>query len=230
MQASAIVENIERYHRLERHSDPQLNAWIVELEQWKAGRMLYAYRPIMQEATVEELLNYYLDEVFCGIDLSEFKSAKRAIGIIQKFFTGTDMLASALEFNALTGEMNQQLARLLFADGNADLNEERYIWACHEAGVVDDLFRQMELFYIFADDLNKTVADKRVVATIKLATMPAKLGGFKKIHKLAADGLSKLRAVDDPETLAQSLILGERRIAERVASKTLPLYRPITEA
>lgn len=227
MQASAIIDNIERYHRLERHRDPQLNAWVEELEQWKVERMLHAYQPIMQQAAVEQLFHYYFEDVFCGIDLSEFKNADRAIGIIRKFFTGTEMLSSALEFNALTGEMNQQLVRTLFADGSTGISEERYIWACHEAGVVDDLFRQLELFSIFADDLNKTVTDKLVVATIKLATVPARLGGFKKIHRLAADGLNKLRAVDNPETLAKSLIQGERHIAERVASKTLPLYRPI---
>ena len=227
MNPQEISNNIQRYLALRKHHDPIFNKVISNLEQWKMEQMAYCYSPLMDTPSHEKLLNYYFEEIFCGIDLSELREAKSTVKFIEKFFTGTDMLLAALEFNALTGEINQSLTEHIFEEKkHKEVNIENYTEACQQGSVIKNLELQISLFETFAEDRNTTVSNRFVQTSIKVARLPAKLSGCGKLYKLVEDGFSILKEVDDPEHIASTLINHERLIISRLASNTQPAYVP----
>ena len=205
MDTHGISHNIMRYMDLRKHHDDVFCENVKALEQWKMSQMTSCYKNLMTEPSYKYLLEYYFNEIFFGIDLSELREAKSATKFIEKFFTSTDMLMAALEYNALTGEINQKITAHI-----TDNNE---------------LF-DINLFEAFADNLNETVSNRVIQASIKMARFPAKLSGCERLHKLISDGFAILKKVDNPEKVVGDLIKHERLILQRIASGTQPIYIP----
>lgn len=228
MTSDSIRDNLQRYHSLRKHDDQAFAQQVSRIEHWKTTQLQQCYATFLDDPRYSGLLNYYFNEVFTGIDLSEFRDADMAISIIDKFFTGTQMLQAALQFNALTGEINQSLAQYLFEDlGLTRFSDEDYLEACHRQGVVSLMDQQLEQFEIFADDLNTTINNRGIRTAIRMARIPAKLGGFSKMYQLVAGGLEILKGVDNPEAVASLLISHERKLLSRLKEKQLPLFPAI---
>lgn len=223
--SSTLRRDIARGLSLRKYTDPQFAEKVSVLVQWRGELMRAAYRDLAQDPAVAAVLDYYFNEVFAGIDLSEFQGADKTIALAEKLFTGTDMLRSALEFNAIAGEVEERLARELFENMRvSEIDESAFTDAAHNSGVIDDMRRQIECFNLFADDLNTTVADRKVVAAIKLARVPAKMGGFAKTYALVAQGFKALSRTADPEKIAATIAERELAMIDRLASRKRPLY------
>ena len=228
MNPQNIANSIHRYLSLRKHQDKRFEPHITAIEKWRMQHMAHCYEPLMSNPSYNLLLQYYFNEVFSGIDLSELCEAKVALKFINKVFTGTDMLHSALEFNAITGEINQALAEYIFEELNTqNLTEEIYTEACHKLNIIKDLEFQIQCFENFAQDINETISNKIIYTSIKMARLPARLAGCKNLYRLVSDGFDTLRKIDNPEIIAETFISHERYTISRLASKTLPSYLPI---
>lgn len=229
MNQQNIADNIHRYLSLRKHQDTHFKRHTDAVEKWRMQSMAHCYEPLMSDSSYNLLLHYYFDEVFSGIDLSELDEAKVALKFINKVFTGTEMLHSALEFNAITGEINQALAEYIFEENQTqNLTEEIYTEACHTLNIVKDLEFQIKCFENFAQDINETISNKIIYTSIKMARLPARLAGCKNLYRLVSDGFETLRKIDNPEIIAETFISHERNTISRLASKSFPVYLPIT--
>lgn len=228
MSPQNIAHSIHRYLSLRKHKDTHFKRHTDAIEKWRMQHMAHCYEPLMSDPSYSLLLHYYFNEVFSGIDLSELGEAKMAMKFINKVFTGTEMLHSALEFNAITGEINQALAEYIFEEKDAEiLTEELYSEACHKLQIIDKLDQQITCFEDFAKDINSTLSNKVVYTSIKIARLPAKLAGCSNLYRLVSDGFETLRKIDNPRKIAETFINHERYTISRLASKTLPIYLPI---
>ncbi len=225
---SGLRRDIERYNKLRRHADADFCVSVQRFESWRAAQMQQCYQSMMANRKVAKVLNYYFVEIFGGIDLAEFQGADRTISVAEKLFTGTDMLNSALEFNALSGEIGDTLTMTLFEEmGVTEIDEVAFVEACHRGDVIDKLYRQMQCFEIFADDLNTTVADRKIGYAIKIARIPAKVGGFPNIYRLVAEGFKAMSGVKNPEALAATIVRHETSAIDRIAGRAQSIFRPL---
>jgi len=228
MNPNDITDSIHRYLSLRKHKDTHFKRHTDAIEKWRMQHMAHCYEPLMSDPSYSLLLHYYFNEVFSGIDLSELGEAKMAMKFINKVFTGTEMLHSALEFNAITGEINQALAEYIFEENHTqNLTEEIYTEACHKLNIIKDLELQIKCFENFAQDINETISNRIIYTSIKMARLPARLAGCKNLYRLVSDGFETLRKIDNPEIIAETFISHERYTISRLASKTLPIYLPI---
>lgn len=224
-----IANSIHRYLSLRKHQDKNFKRHTDAIENWRMQYMAHCYTPLMSDPSYNFLLQYYFEKIYSGIDLSELGEAKMALKFINRVFTGTDMLHAALEFNAITGEINQALAEYIFEEENTEaLTEELYSEACHKLQIVAKLDQQINCFEDFAKDLNSTLSNKVIYTSIKIARLPAKLAGCSNLYRLVSDGFETLRKIDNPEKIAETFISHERITISRLAKKTQPIYIPIT--
>ena len=221
----SIKANIKRYHKLRMHKDKKFRRELRMLEEWKTNHVLDSYSSLMDDSAQADLLDYYFRDIFTGIDLSELKRTDRVQKVIDKFFSGTEMLTLALEFNAIIYETNEQLTEMLFEEmGVEALDVDAYVEACHRAEVIPALQEQLILFDAFVSDLNDTVEDSLVVASVKMAKIPARLAGFRRMHKLIAEGLRHARRLDDAQALAERIISHERAVVENIRTRGEPVF------
>ena len=228
MNYSQIRQSITRYQALRRHRDADFDRRQQHLEQWKRHRMQICYQPLLQDPHHEAMLSYYFNRIFSGLDLSELQDAEATINIIEQFFSGTDMLQAALEFNALTGEINQALTQTLFEEMQYRvIDEEGFLLACEAIELWPQMEAQLIQFERFAEGLNFTLANKKVITAIKLAKFPAKIAGFGQLYQLVADGLAVVKNIADPEHIAAQLIAHERLLLNRQRQQLRPAILPL---
>ena len=229
MNPQNIADSIHRYISLRKHQDINFKRHTDAIEKWRMQYMAHCYKPLMSDPSYNLLLQYYFEKIYSGIDLSELSEAKLALKFINRVFTGTDMLHAALEFNAITGEINQALAEYIFEEKNTEiLTEELYSDACHKLQIVEKLDQQISCFEDFAKDINSTLSNKVIYTSIKIARLPAKLAGCSNLYRLVSDGFETLRKIDNPEKVAETFISHERSTISRLSSKIYPVYIPIT--
>jgi hypothetical protein len=228
MQTDIIKSNIDRCLTLRRHRDKAFAKQVREVEHWKLQSLEACYASMMQAPAERDLLHYYFSDLFSGIDLTALKNSDKAAGLINKFFTGTDMLTSGLSFNALSQEMTEKITEALFETNQADVvDEESYVAACHTADVIPDLYQQLDIFADFAENLNDTISNRAVLAGVKIAKIPAKLGGFKNLHSLVADGIKYLSKVNDPEEIVRAFLAHEKSVVANIEAKRSPAFLPL---
>ena len=228
METEIIKDCIHRSLALRRYRDRGFACRVRQVEQWKLESLRRCYAPLMEKKADRALFEYYFSDLFCGIDLTELKNADKAVGLIQKFFTGTGMVVSGLQFNALAQETNEKIATVVFEENGLDeLNEEIYVTACHSANVIPDLCAQLDSFAEFAADLNSTVENRAVLAGVKLAKIPAKIGGFKNIYNFVADGVNHLKKVEDPEALVALFLAHERQTVLNIQNNSSSIFEVI---
>jgi hypothetical protein len=229
MRTKNISNNIKRSLSLRKNHDLGFRRYTDAVEQWRIENMLHCYQPLMEDKSHNRLLNYYFNEVFYGIDISELGNSKTVLKFIDRFFTGTTMLDAALEFNAVSGEISEALAKHFFEVLKIDkITSELYSESCNYLKITDKLDLQINCFEDFAKDINSTVSNPFLYSSIKIARIPAKIAGFKKLYKLVSDGFEILKTTDNPESIAETFINHERTIIKRVKNSTYPIYIPVS--
>jgi hypothetical protein len=218
-----IVRDIRRVQVLRKNSDDAVYLErLKHLQQWQTQRMEHSYHELMADPYYRSLLDFFLHDIFRGIDLSEVEDKlDRVSQVVSKLFTGTDMLFAVLEFNAVTGELDQILTETLFECMKVDtITPENYAQACREANVFNTMLRQKQLVKLFADDLNKTVRSKLIYAAIKLAKLPAQKAGFGDLYQMIEKGFTVLSELENPEVLIGKIIEHEKQIVESIHNES----------
>jgi hypothetical protein len=223
-----IVRDIRRVQVLRKGSgDAVYLERLKSLQQWQTQRMEHSYSELMANAHYRPLLEFFLHDIFRGIDFSAIGGRLDKVStIVSKLFTGTDMLFAVLEFNAVTGELDQLMTETLFEQMKVErITAENYVQACHQAQVFDVMHRQKTLVKLFSDDLNKTVRSKLVYAAIKLAKLPAEKAGFGNLYQMIERGFSALSVIENPEALIDQIIRHEMQVVENMRAKDKDPFR-----
>lgn len=213
---------IQRYHALRRFKYEALYLKQLNLIQDWQKQAMRARHDGVHSSQQHALIDFFLEEIFLGLDLSEISEhADQAILKILKLFHGTDMLSAALEFNALTGEIDEQLTTYIFSEDKAALTklaltEKDYALAIRHLNLFDELAHQKQLIRDFADGLNDTLQNRLIYQAIKLSGMPAKAMGFGHLHKTVLKGFEILRPLKDAETVIDDMLNIELRYLDEL--------------
>ena len=135
-----------------------------------------------------------------------------AIILALKLVRNSCLLTSSLEFNALTGELDEEMSLWLFEKMKVtEITNENYAEANHQANTYARRLRQIELILELSEGLDKNTKSRTIYGALKLARGPAKLGGVAGIHNLIFKAYSVLRRVQSPELLIAQIVDQERR-------------------
>ena len=223
-----IKRDILRYQRLRRHAETghEYRHNLERLQKFQSNRMHWTHRSLLIDPDIKEVLDFFLDEMYGGIDLNHLSGEKieGAIILALKLVRNSCLLTSSLEFNALTGELDEEICLWLFEKMKVtEITNENYAEANHQANTYARRLRQIELILELSEGLDKNTKSRTIYGALKLAKGPAKLGGVSGIHNLIFKAYSVLRRVQSPELLIAQIVDQERRYQQS-------LFMPQTES
>ena len=194
-------------------------------QDWKRQHALNSYSSQLSDNKAGPLVDFYVNQVLTGMHFPELRKSRHPAKLIEKFFTGTDMLRVGLEFNALTFEIDEALTDQLFEVMKVDaIDESNYVEACQAADLFAQMERQHELFEAFAVFLDEAITDRVVSAGLKVAKMPAKLAGYQRIYRMLSDGLKIAKAAGDPEAVLANIIEHERAVMANIRHRSAIIF------
>ncbi len=229
-----IVANIERCLALRRYRDEGFAKQLNQVQQWQHQRLSETYQELMASPSQAQLVHFFLDEVYRGVDLTHLaRKLTKTAKLVDKLFTDLQLIHIAIEFNALNAELDESITRTLFEDLQVEaVNADNYAKAfARENPQLRQ--RQLELLYEFAREARDCVDDSFVYSAFKLAKYPAKLGGLGSLYRLIAQGFDAMRAVEAPCDLIEELLEHEQQIyAALFQQNTNPFttYSPSTKS
>ena len=216
-----ICHDIERYRSLRRHQecpDSDFNVKLKQLQAWQKSRMWATHEPILDSQPKSILMNFILDELYIGLDLSCLgENFETAISIALKLVSRHRTLTSAFEFNALTAELDDKITQCIFEDLGSDvISNSVYVQANLLVNTRSDRARQVALLSELVDGLDKAMQSALVYGAFKLAKTPAKVAGLGKLYELAERGYTALRSVKTAENLIAELMQSEHGFYEKM--------------
>ena len=139
-------------------------------------------------------------------------------------------VASAMEVNALTAELDRALASVLKATGPVDgaMTVARYARAYRECDMREARARQVELIVHVGHELDAVVRLPLIYSTLKLLRAPARMAGLAGLQDFLERGFRAFRAMNGAEGFLSAVETRETEIMERIfAGDDAPFPAPV---
>jgi hypothetical protein len=221
-----ILNNVERYLSLRRFSDADFAKQLAQLQQWQHDRMSETYWVLLSSEPEASLIKFFLDDIYPGLDLEHLGNKLGKVGkLLEKLFSDLEMVHLAIEFNALTSELDDALADELFNNMRvSDITPENYAIAFQTIGGQELRHHQLELILKFTAEAQEIIEDKVVYNAFKLAKYPAKLGGLGSLYDVIARGFKVVRQNPKPLDITRILLKHERGIFDHLLATGEPHF------
>lgn len=210
-----IVANTQRYLELRRFSgDAQYNQNLRKMQDWQQSRMAETYWVMRQSDAEAALLNFFLTDIYNGVDLEKVgRKLKKTAKIVDTLFSDLSLVDTGIQFNTLTGEIDQQLTTHLFDKmGVSEINETVYLQALREVGDFEQRHKQIELLSLFSEKMHTVLLSPSIHTTLKLAKYPAKMGGLGEFYNLIMRGYVAITNLEDSATTISRIMHHEKQV------------------
>ncbi|GAA5315621.1 MAG: hypothetical protein AseanaTS_08260 [Candidatus Pelagadaptatus aseana] len=213
-----IIQNVERFLALRRFKDPAFADKLQQLQQWQHERMSETYWVLLASEAEADLIKFFFDDIYAGLDLEHLgNKLNKTAKLLNKLFTDLEMVHLAIEFNALTGELDEEMTEELFYRMQVDeITPDNYATAFNNIGGEQRRYQQLSLILKFTTEADDIIHDSVVYNAFKLAKYPAKLGGVGPLYDVIARGFKAVRHTPKPLLLTQSILDHERRIYDHI--------------
>lgn len=195
--ADLLRYELARYRAWRCHTDDHFNAHFVALQQWQVEHLKARHANLLADERYAAVTQFFLSDMYGGLDLRELAAQiERAVPIACRLLPDSVMRTSAgaLELNALTGELDEELATEIFeVMGEREITVENYGEAFRRCDQGDRRERQLELVRELAIGLDKYVRSRVIYATFRIANKPAHMAGLGKLYDFLDRGFSVMR-------------------------------------
>lgn len=225
-----IVANTQRYLELRRFSgDAQYNRNLRTMQDWQQSRMAETYWVMRQSDAEAALLNFFLTDVYNGVDLEKVgRKLKKTAKIVDTLFSDLSLVDTGIQFNTLTGEIDQQLTIHLFDNmGVSEINETLYLQALREVGHFEQRHKQLELLLLFSEQMHAVLLSPSIHTTLKLSKYPAKIGGLGEFYNLIMRGYAAITDLEDSAISISKIMQHEKQVyldIEAGSAKPFTIY------
>ncbi len=184
--------------------DRQLATWTRSLKQWQSARLARTHRDYLDEPRYRAAARFFLDDLYGAKDFSQRDGElMRVIPTLAKTLPAQalDALADAVELDALSERLDEQVAVRLQAGDVAAISEEAYAAAFREASSLADRHQQLALVERIGTRLVKLVRHPLLGGLLKTMSVPARLAGVSTLHDFLLRGFGAFREMG-PEAAA----------------------------
>ena len=226
-----VTASLARIQSLRHHRDPDFAIAVTTLQRWRVERMEQCYTQLVDLPSQRALLQYYLEHIHGGLDVSEVRDIDSAVAVVDRFFSDTALLRAALEFTALAGEVAESLTASLELDlGREVIVESAFAQACCSGDLTLKMRRQIVLIEFFFTLLADLLTDRKLRLGLKLAKVPAHLYGVGNFHSLITTGFDVLKRCPDLDGVVDLFVRQEQAVVSRIETCQPPLFAPLQEA
>lgn len=178
--------------------DRDLATWTRALKQWQSARLARTHRDYLDDPRYRDAARFFLDDLYGAKDFSQRDGELiRVIPTLTRTLPeqALDALADAVELDALSERLDEQVAVRLRAADSSAITEQAYAQAFREAGSLDERHRQLALVERIGTRLVKLVRHPLLGGLLKTMAVPARLAGVSTLHDFLVRGFSAFRAM-----------------------------------
>ena len=213
-----------RAERAAAASSAQIKADRFAVRSWQQARLAATHAALLDSEKYGPATTFFLTELYSTADLTQRDAdIERVIRILAKFLPEKALhtLASALEMDALSERMDNQLAqqlRALQVSGKPlDINHESYGTAYRAMGEFDQRLRQIELTREIGVAVDKLSRMPLLRGLLKLMAGPAHASGVGGLHAFLERGYSAFAHMRGGQEFIDTIVTREREEHMRLA-------------
>jgi predicted aspartyl protease len=210
-----IIVNVQRYLKLRCFSgDVTYNQNLKKLQVWQQSRLAETYWVMHNNKEEAAVLDFFLIDIYNGVNLEKVgKKLTNTAKVVDTIFSDLSLVDTGIEYNTLTGEIDQQLTIQLFETmGVAEISTQSYIQALQQLNTFELRHQQVDLLVKFSNMLHEVLESPTISRTLKLSKYPAKLGGLGEFYDLVMRGFDAISGLDNSEETIASIMEHERQI------------------
>lgn len=216
--ADRIRAGISHYRAWARHQDETLLAAVTALQQAQIARLRMTHAEELADARYRPITEFFLSEIYTGLDIEELaREIEKALPVATRMLPDSVMrtAAIAVELNALTGELDEEVALDLLAHGLAASPSDADIVAAYRrCGHFDERREQMRLLRELGLGLDRYVRSRLITATFKMAARPARMAGLGGLYDFMGQGFAVMKPMKSVADFLDIFIGREQRILD----------------
>lgn len=214
--ADQMRYELGRYRAWRCHGDTAFREKFEAVQKWQAQRLQRTHAAFLEDDRYKAVTQFFLTELYGGMDLNELaREVERALPIATRLLPDSVMRTSAvaLELNALTGDLDEELTTMLFETmGATDITEKNLIEAYRACDNRDERLHQMELLAELGGGLDRYVRSRVIYATFKMAGRPAKMAGLSGLYDFLGRGFEVMRPMGSAQDFLAAFVGKEKAI------------------
>ncbi len=218
--ADRIRTGIAHYRAWARHQDAELLLAVEALQHAQIARLRHTHADSLGDDRFRPITEFFLSEIYTGLDIEELaREIEKALPVATRMLPDSVMrtAAIAVELNALTGELDEEVARDLLAHGCADApGDDDIIAAYRRCGHFEERRQQMQLLRELGLGLDRYVRSRLITATFKMAARPARMAGLGGLYDFMGQGFAVMKPMKSVAEFLDTFIGRERRILDRL--------------
>ncbi len=221
--AARLLEKYIRNDALLRGPElsPESESVRRSLERWQRERLVRTYADLRRHSRYGPAVEFFLDDLYGPKNFQLHEHHFDHIYPVMVRLLPSDVLntvAQAVEFDALTGELDMDLLRVLVEDLGVTngISEDAYAEAYRRCDNYDRRLRQIELVREVGADLDHLVHKRLVHAALRLARGPARLAGLGDLQDFLERGFTAFRNMRGADRLLDTIVQREKTILNRI--------------
>ena len=197
-------------------NDPALDAARRRLRVWQAARLARTHADLVANARMDLAAAFFLTDIYGSEDLSSLDAnVRRVVPAMKRVLpaAGLEIVAQAIELEALSEDLDFAMARVLGAEAN-ELSPTAYGAAYRKVDRRADRERQIELIEDLGESLDRLVHKRLVGTTLSMTRKPAQLAGLGDIHDFLQRGYKAVIKMDNAREFLDLVVDRERKLVE----------------
>ena len=210
---NALAASHKQASRMEEEGFPLRQ--LESLQSWQRERLSVTYADLLNDPQYRAAGHFFLEELYGGLDFRDRdREVEHVLPVMTRMLPDHVLLsmADAFSLQALSFDLDIDMAMVLSESGISELGVETYAVAYRQIGRGQDRKRQVELIYKLGLELNELVRHRMVLKLVRLLRIPARAAGFGRLQGFLEDGLFAFRAMRDGKAFVEAISTRETRI------------------
>lgn len=200
-------------------ADPVLRESCSAVKRWQSSRLAATHADLLGEPRYSEAARFFLDDLYGEKDFSRRDAEfERVIPVLARALPDAALatLADAVELDALTEDLDVEVARALCEADQRSIDEATYAAAYRAAAPLEARGRQLDLVMTVGRSLDRLVRMPLLGGLLAAMGGPARAAGFAQIHDFLRRGYTAFRGIGGASGFLGRIDRRERLIMKRL--------------
>ncbi|KXI29429.1 FFLEELY motif protein [Paraglaciecola hydrolytica] len=223
-----ILRHLHSVHTMQEIAEKAgLLSTISAVQSWQCQRLLLSHQAIYQQKNYQVALDFFVHELYGPKNFSQ--RDQDIIRVVPKMalllpVSALQSLASALELNALTYELDFALAKQLKDQALDDIiiNRETYLAAYRACNNANMRQQQIHLIEVMGKDLAQAVNIRGVSSLLMLSRKPAKIAGVYTLHQFIDSGYKAFKPISNVDDFILPIVHFEQGLKDQMFDLNMP--------
>ena len=218
---SRAIQHLHQGKDRSRPATGELDAPLALLRAWQSARLRSTYTDMLETPRYRMACEFFLNDVYAPRDFTARDHDIEQLYLLAERFIPSQFLAlfkALFDLNQMTHQLDHALLQALIEKlGLTDtLTPQMYAQAYRLCDNYEERKYQIELLAAVVNDVGVGVREPLVGPTLRLAKIPASLGGWNEIYEFSIRGYEAFRSMRHPGVFSQAIQTREMKILDNI--------------